>query len=197
MEALSPVIQAIEPVLSGNPYFFLFIGFFFFGETVFLPALYMALFGPLNAPIVVALMVGAALSSDVIWYVLGRCVPRDRLRRMIGHRLSRAMDSIEGLFQENRLKILFVSKFVYGTRTVVQILSGAFRTRFDAYLAVNIAGTTALIGSIVGIALVAHSTVETFTQSVERVKMTFIVFVLTVVALHIIIKRYLAPRWFR
>lgn len=197
MEALSPILQTIEPVLSGNPYFFLFIGFFFFGESVFLPALYLALFGPLNVSIIVTLMITAALLSDVIWYTLGRFIPRERLRKMIGQRLSTAMDSVEEVFQDNRLKILFVSKFVYGTRTVVQILSGAFRTRFISYFLVNIIGTVALIGGIVGIALATHTTVETFTRSVDHIKMTFLVFVLAVVALHILIKRYLAPRWFR
>ncbi len=197
MEALSPILQTIEPVLSGNPYFFLFIGFFFFGESVFLPALYLALFGPLNVSIIVGLMISGALLSDVIWYVLGRFIPRERLRTMIGQRLSKGMNSIEEVFQDNRFKILFVSKFVYGTRTAVQILSGAFRTRFTTYFLVNIIGTTALIGGIVAIALAAHSTVETFTQSVGRIKTTFFVFVVAVVGLHILIKRYLAPRWFR
>lgn len=197
METVASITQLLGPVLSGNPYIFLFIGFFIFGETVFLPALYLALFGPLNVTHITGLMVFAALLSDVIWYLVGRYIPYDRLRRMIGQRLTHTMDSIEDVFRENRLKILFVSKFVYGTRTVVQILSGVFRTRFVPYFLVDIAGTVTLIGGIVAVALVTHSTVETFMTSVDRAKMTFVVFVLAVIALHIIIKRYIAPRWFQ
>ncbi len=54
-------------VLEAHPYIFLFVGLFFAGETVLLPAIYFALDGKLHMPYVILTFLLATATADFMW----------------------------------------------------------------------------------------------------------------------------------
>lgn len=197
MDALSPIITALGPFFGGHLYLLLFIGLLFAGESIFLPAIYLALAGKLDLKIVVMLALSANIISDVVCYGVGYYVPTERLRRFVGLRISRGMDAIQGFFVRHRFKVVFGSKFVYGTRIVAHILSGTFKTPFVPYFAVNILGNVILCGVLTGLAIGTKSSIETFSASVHSAEIAFFVFVSLVIVGHLFIGCIISRIWSR
>lgn len=197
MDALSPVIATLGPLFGGHLYVPIFIGLLVAGESIFLPVLYLALAQKLDLTIIVTLALLANIISDVVWYGVGYYVPQERLRRILGFRISRGMDAIEGFFVSHRLKVVFGSKFVYGTRMVAHILSGTFKTPFVPYFAVNILGNIILCGVLTGLAIGTKSSIETLSESVHSVEIAFFVFVSLVIVGHVLIGRIISRTWSR
>ena len=140
-------LQPLFVLLSEHPYVFIFVGLLFAGELVLLPSIYLAVTGRLQLEYVFAVAVIAMALSDLVWYYLGRSVPRERLERFGGGRIGRAMGRIERLYVNRGPQILIGSKFVYGTRTAAQVLSGVHHMRLRTYLIANSIGVALLVGA--------------------------------------------------
>jgi membrane protein DedA with SNARE-associated domain len=196
MESI-PALHSLLGVLSLHPYVFIFIGLFFFGETVFLPSLYLGFKGTLSVPIVIALMITASLLSDLVWYTIGRWFPKETVVRRLGERSARHMEQLSSFFDAHRLKTLFLSKFVYGTRTIVQVLSGMHRTPFWEYMLVNMLGTGALAGATLALAYLTNSTLQALTHTVHRLEIGFLILVGILACVFFFIRQMTIREWFR
>ena len=135
---------SLVSALSSHPYLFIFLGLLFVGESILFPSLYLAIIGALRLPYVFAVMVAATVIADIFWYALGRGVVPAAMRWIAGNRGRKQAEAIERVIGGRELHVLFFSKFVYGTRTAVQILIGSRKVSFRPYLFVNIAGVIAL-----------------------------------------------------
>src|SRR5438045_4018998 len=103
-----------------HEYLLIFGGLILGGETVLLPAIYLALIGKLNLMFLVTIAGCATIIADSGWYLVGRLSPVYKLNRLPrgrwGQRFSRAAE----LFRRHGLKVVFCSKFIYGTRIATQ-----------------------------------------------------------------------------
>lgn len=191
------LLSPIGETLQGHPYLFLFIGLLAGGETVLLPAVYAAFVGIFNIFAVAGIAIAAALLSDSVWYSIGRFLPFGKLNRFsLFKKNEAAFSKISAVFEQRGLVILFVSKFVYGTRIIVQILSGTFRLPYFRYLAVDAAGTVALLGLIFATAALANKTIGQINILGFR-QLAFVLFIGLVILLQSWIKNFAKKRWFR
>jgi membrane protein DedA with SNARE-associated domain len=190
-------LQDLLSPLSLHPYVFIFIGLFFFGETVFFPALYFAFRGTLDVSVIIGLMIGATMLSDLVWYMLGRHLPRTTSVRLMGGRAARVMESTSAFFMSHRLKALYFSKFVYGTRTVMQVLSGMYKTPFWRYTAVNVLGTASLAAVILTLAYITNSTLAAMTDAVHTLEIGFLILIVIFVCIYAFIRQALQRQWFQ
>ncbi len=196
MESLA-FLQGLLAPLSLHPYVFIFIGMFFLGESVFFPALYLAFRGTLHVATVIELMVAAAMLSDLVWYTIGRAMPRTTTIRLMGGRAAGIMEHIASFFMTHRLKTLFLSKFVYGTRTVVQVLSGMYKTPFVPYMIVNILGIISLAAAILTLAYITNSTLAALTTTVHSLEIGFLVLIAILACVFIFIRHAILRKWFQ
>lgn len=196
MEFIASLQELLAP-LQLHPYLFIFIGLFFFGETVFFPALYLAFKGNLEVAAIIELMIAATLLSDLVWYLIGRLTPRTRAVRLMGERAARVMERISASFATHRLKTLYLSKFVYGTRTVVQVLSGIHKTPFPQYMIVNALGTMSLAAVILVLAYLTNSTLEALTDAVHTLEIGFLVLIAILACIYAFIRQKMQRQWFQ
>jgi membrane protein DedA with SNARE-associated domain len=196
METYAFLENLLAP-LSLHPYVFIFIGMFFFGETVFFPALYLAFRGTLSVSSVIELMIAATILSDLVWYVIGRSMPKTRAVRLMGHRAARVMEKISEFFMMHRLRVLYLSKFVYGTRTVVQVLSGMYKTPFVPYMIVNMLGVVSIATVILVLAYITNSTLDALTDTVHTLEIGFLVLIAILACVYIFIRRVIVRKWFQ
>ncbi|MEX1273736.1 MAG: DedA family protein [Gammaproteobacteria bacterium] len=188
-------LQPLLTLLSDHPYAFIFVGLLFAGELVLLPAIYLAVTGRLQLEYVFAVAVTAMALSDLVWYYLGRSVPRARLEQFAGGRIGRGMARVERLFLRRGPQILVGSKFIYGTRTAAQVLSGVHKMPLRTYVVANSIGVMLLVGALCGIGYSVRGAVGRMGEVMQHVEIAFLIFVLAAVLGHLVIARILRQRW--
>lgn len=174
---VSELLQSLLGGLHAHPYVFLFVGLLFAGEALLLPAIFLAISGTLGLAPVILIAISATLLSDIAWYASGRRLPRSALRRLPGQGTSRLVDGLDRLFTRRGAQLVFLSKFVYGTRVVAQLLAGAHHMPVRRYLVANVLGVVALTLTLSGL---AWSTAEATSHVVTvayRVPLAFAAFV--------------------
>lgn len=143
--------------LQANAYPLLFVGLLAAGEVVLIPALYLAVTGHLELPVVLGIAISATILSDLGWYGLGRLFPSAALSRLAKRRGGRLLPWIEQVFTERAARALFYSKFVYGTRVLAQLLAGLHAMPLRVYLPVNTIAIVAVTLLFTAIALAIAS----------------------------------------
>jgi membrane protein DedA with SNARE-associated domain len=194
-QLLTQAIQAfglpalVVTLFTSYPYPIIFVSLLVGGGIILFPAFYLAVLGVFTWWHIIGIMVLATLFADSFWYLVGRgAVPA-----FMSSRFNRAkyLKKVTNSTKGRELILLFYSKFVYGTRIAVQVLCGARRVNFAAYLFVNTA-TVILLG------LLYYGTVKFAAAGIEtlgELRYTFVkVLVLTFVvlgALHFFLYRLL------
>jgi membrane protein DedA with SNARE-associated domain len=156
--------------ITEQPYAVLFFALLFGGETILVPAIYLALLGKLNLWGLAAVASVATMLSDSGWYLAGRILPAEKVGRIrwLGKRWPQMFSYASGLFKRHGLKAIFFSKFIYGTRIAAQMLAGVARLAYYRYIIINLVGVIAWLGFIVGIGLLVGHGADRMGVQVHR-----------------------------
>ncbi len=190
-------LQPALEIFAAYPYLMLFIGLLLVGEMVLLPALYLAATGRLDALLVIAVAIFAGMLSDFLWYLLGRWYPARAVKKISRRLPAERLDRFEQLFARNGAALLFVSKFVYGTRIVAQVLAGSLRMQPGSWLWVNLLAVVTVTVLLAGLAWSVVGTVRHFEDLVEHIELAFLMFAIVAVAIYLIVGLLLKKRWFQ
>lgn len=195
---IAEILQFILAPLSDYPYVVLFVGLLIVGEVVLLPAIYLAVTGRLDIGPVFAIAFAATMLSDAFWYYLGRYLPPERWARFAGERVGRAVQRFEVAFERHRgVILLFLSKFVYGTRTAVQVLAGVHAIPPMKWAAINALAILVLNTVLVTLGYLVRGTVVRLGEVVEDMELAFLAFVVVAIVAYVTANRVLARRWFQ
>jgi len=182
-------------ILWSNIYYAIFIGLFFAGETVLIPAIYLGVEGRLDLPLVIAISLMAAVISDLVWYFVGRLFPLSKILTFRPFRSKNAeIDSLSKVFDKHALYILFLSKFIYGTRTIVQILCGSRKISFLPYFMINFTSLCILNGVFVLIAFYINKSTILVSYP-YGIWIALGVFAGIVILFHYIVKKIFWEKW--
>jgi membrane protein DedA with SNARE-associated domain len=195
MQTALELIRPLLDVLYAHPYLFIFFGMLVAGEVVLLPAIYLAATGRLDIAWVIALSVIATVLSDFIWYYAGRRFPASALGRIPGRGTSRVVSGLEKLFRRKGVQVLFLSKFVYGTRITAQILSGVHDMPLRRYLVANTLGILAVTAALVVIAYSVVGTTHRMADVIHNMEVAFFVFVVVAVSGFLVVGQVLKRQW--
>jgi membrane protein DedA with SNARE-associated domain len=128
---------------------------------------------------------------------MGRRFPASALARIPGRGASRVVGGLEKLFTRNGPHVLFLSKFVYGTRIAAQVLSGVHDMPLRIYLMTNTLGVLAVTGSLVVIAYSVVGTTRRLGDVTQDAEIAFLLFVLVAALGYFFIGKTMKRRWFR
>jgi membrane protein DedA with SNARE-associated domain len=159
---------------------FLFLGILIVGSPVLLPSIHLAIEGELNGGIVAALALTAMWASDSIWYALGRVGRVLQLKRLLRFgRVAQALRQVNALRRRVPMaRLLFLSRFLYGTRIAANLLCGMVRTPYARVAAVNFASSLLWTALLFGLARSIGSTMELFLAEGQSIQLVVAVFVL-------------------
>ncbi|MBI2630802.1 hypothetical protein HYW73_01110 [Candidatus Nomurabacteria bacterium] len=189
------LVANIWPYVSLHPYLFLFLGMLVGGETFLLPAAYLAAKGTLTFPLVIFFASLATLVSDTTWYFMGCFFQLEKiLSWKIFFKKREISLKIFSVFKEHSRKLLFISKFVYGTRTLIQVLSGAIRMPFFLYTAVNLFGIMSYLMVISLAALLTKKSLANFAGISYNEYVSAAIFIFVIVLIHICLKKWLGKK---
>lgn len=182
-------------VLSAHPYLSIFVGMLFAGELVLLPAIYLSVTGRLEISLVILIAIATTLLKDFGFYYAGRKFPATALQRIPGHKTSKLVRGLDRLFKQRGPEVLFLSKFVYGTRMVAQILAGVHDMPVRVYLVANTLGTAALTLVLSAIAWSVAGTARRYADVVNSVELAFLLFIILASIAYLSVATIARRRW--
>ncbi len=145
------------------------------------------------------LAVCAAMTSDVIWFRLGRLRGRSILSLLC--RMSIEPDSCvsntKGLFARFGAPALLFAKFVPGLGAAAAPLAGLTRMTAWKFLLADAAGATAWSGAYLAVGFVFRNQLEDAAESVRRMGSGLLLVLLGLLALYIAWKYYQRRRFIR
>lgn len=197
MQEAAGIFQPALDFFAEYPYLMLFVGLLLAGEAVLLPALYLAATGRLEPLAVIVVAVAATMLSDLVWFLLGCWSPSGAVERMRRRYSGPVVDRLQALISRNGLRLLFLSKFVYGTRIVAQVLAGALGMRFRSWLVVNFAAVVTITLAMAGLAWGVVGTAQRMENLVQHVELAFLLFLLLAIAAYLVIGTRMRKRWFQ
>lgn len=197
MQHAAGLFQPVLELFADYPYLVLFVGLLLAGEAILLPALYLATTGRLDPVWVIAVAIVATWLSDGLWYLLGRWYPAQALARLRARQSEVVVARLDTLIHRNGPRLLFLSKFVYGTRTAAQVLAGAAKMPFSIYMGVNMLGVATLVLCLAGLAWSVVETAQQLEALVSHIEVVFLLFLLIAVGLFIVVGTIVRKQWFR
>lgn len=178
-----------------SPYGLVFLGVILLSEVVLIPALYFAWIGQLDFQTTVITILAAEVVADTLTYGIARLVPDRWRERIPGLRTtSRVGQGLQRLFSAHGLRILFVSRFIYGSRLVVQGLCGLHRLPYWQFISVAFVGNVAWSLLMVSIIALVDASVGEFETLAGQIQIAAGITV-GIGILAYLAYRYLAPRW--
>jgi membrane protein DedA with SNARE-associated domain len=182
-------------LLQQYQYIFLFIGVIIGGETVIVPAVYLVLTKIFNLGFFLSITIVATVISDTAWYLFGRYVPWEKMNRYRAISKRKELLSKFGVrFDRRALWYLYISKFVYGTRILAQVLSGLRRIPYWKYILVNTLAILSWITLIFLLGLGVYSGFGAYKQRVGDLQI-FTFFVAVFVLISIWISNKIKKNW--
>ena len=173
-------------------YIFLFFGLIVLGETVFFPAAYLVYIGEMKFVPVFIIGLAATLIADVVWYFIGKYMPHGKLIQLkVYKKKEEFFGKLMKLFDKHGLRIVLLSKFLYGTRVVSQIVCGMRKIHFWKYFGVNVLAVSILHLGIYALVILAWGGTDVVQNETHKFMLIMTFLVVVVVFLHQWAIRYL------
>lgn len=142
----------------------IFLGIFFFGMPVLLPAVYASLHGGIDPIVVTFAALFAGVLSDTVWYAVGVTAGK-RVHGYLMQKREADVKRVMALFEIYAFRLIFFSRFAYGMKTITNILAGSRRMPFKPFLCACVLSMTGwvalmyILAYAIGSIDILHSTV--------------------------------------
>lgn len=184
-------------LLTHYHYTFLFFGLLIGGESVLVPAVYLAITGVFTFPALIGVTIMATVISDSLWYAMGRWRLKKGMQKLQKIKeKNKGFETIEKHFYERPILYLFISKFVYGTRILAQVLSGISGLPYYKYIVVNIAAVLVWTGFLVGIGYTFSFGFHELDSFMKKVEL-FGLFIFITIGISVWIHHIFKKKWFQ
>lgn len=176
----------------------LFTGIMVGGETILIPAIYFSFLDYISFSKLVIIAVLANIIADSAWYLLGRYAPLEKLKdKFFFKKYNKQIEEAGDMFKENGLYFLFTSKFVFGTRTVMQILCGINKIPLFQFVVVNTLGILSYMGVLFGLAYFFRQSLEMFKLSVTVFQVGFAAIFILIILAMVWFSKKMKHKWFQ
>lgn len=171
-------------------YIAFFVGMIIGGDLVLIIGIYLSIQGQMDIRYVISLAVAATLISDLIWYCVGKYIPKSKMSQWkLFTKRNVFFSKVSTFFNKHSLKTVFYSKFIYGTRTIVQLMVGAHGINIPKYIGIDILGTLLYIFLIVGLGYTLKLGLSDLQGIVHNTQITFAIFVLVIFAINYFLQK--------
>ena len=170
-------LVAVFSLLSNHAEPLIFLGAFFFGETVIITAAFLATQGVVSLESVFLFSLAGTLVADVVWFYLGRTF------LTVTHRFTAYKEKYQGflsllerIYGTRPFLVLLFIKFLYGTRILTILYLSMQRLRLGTFLLFDLIGTMLWLAVIVSLGyLVGRSVgIEGVVTSVQKAEVALL-----------------------
>lgn len=171
-------------------YLAFFLGMIFGGDIVLITGIYLATRNHFDIRALVILAYVATMLSDLVWYYIGVHLTKRRLSTFpLLEKKRDLVDHVSRFMDKHGFKAVFYSKFIYGTRTVTQVLAGVRHLNPMKFILANTAGTFAYMAILLFLGYVLHLSTGSIQYLVKNGAVVLAVFVFVMMAINIWINK--------
>lgn len=167
-------LVAIFSLLSNHAEPLIFLGAFFFGETVIITAAFLATQGVVSLEAVFLFSLAGTLVADIVWFYVGRsALTVTRRFAVYKEKYQGFLSVLERIYGTKPFLVLLFIKFLYGTRILTILYLSMRRMRLYVFLLFDFIGTALWLAAIIALGyFVGRSVgVEGVITSVQRAEM--------------------------
>lgn len=192
------MMDFIQHLTPGYLYPALFVGISLVGGMVLLPALYLTIVGSIKLAYLFGVVLLAGMNSDTIWYIVGRKAKKDHLYKIpfIQKRIREA-EKFSDFFNRHSLWLLYLTKFIYGTRVASHVLAGMHKVRYPYFLMATALGTTTWFWIFYFIVHTLDYGIGTAKSTALRLQLTLLVGTIILLALNWFTRKYMRNKLFK
>lgn len=192
------MMEFLAQVEPGLLYPALFVGLTLLGGFVLLPAMYMTLTGHLDLFMLFMLTLFAAATSDSVWYIIGLFSKKEKLYRLSF--IKKPMEEAKrfsDFYSRHGVRLVFFTKFIYGTRLASHILAGMHKISYAGFLGATALGTAIWFWIFHFLIKALDFGVEATKSTAFRIQIIFLLGGAILVALNLLTGKYLRNRLMR
>lgn len=177
-------------VFSEHHDILLFLGVLVFGVPVLLPAVYASTQGFLDPRLVFVAVSSALIFGDTLWYTLGV-----RMGEKIGEkfpfltRSRKVIGPLRDILRKHPFRIVFLSRFTYGTKIATNVASGVERIHFPIFVS-SCAGSTFLWVALMYALSYAIGNVDLVSRTLRGIGIGLLLLSLLVLGVMLVVRRY-------
>ena len=163
MSFIENIIYSLGPYLTAYAKSITFVGAAIWGEVVVISLAFLAAQGLYPLWIVFVFGLLGTIFADCLWFLLGRIklFNKNKILRKIVKKYKKIEKKIERFGKNNDFAIIFVTKFLYGTRIITAIYVGLNkRLKFGRFLLYDSISTIIWLTSMIAIGWLAGKGVE-------------------------------------
>ena len=145
LAAIIAALSAWQPL----GYFAIFSGLLLEGDLIIFSAMFLTNEGVFKLPIMIPVIIGAAITNDVLWYKLGK-ITRGKNHRLL-KMVERIASPLDDLIARYPTRMLTATKFVYGLMRPTLMRLGMLNMPLSNFLRRDIPATllwVCTVGSI-------------------------------------------------
>ncbi len=173
------------------------VGIIIGGEGILIPAVYFSFLGYISFSKLIILAIIANLIADTAWYSAGRFIPFEKLKHTkLAKKYAEEIESAGDTIKSHGLYFLFISKFVVGTRTVMQLLCGINKISVIRYAIVNSLGIAAYVSVLYGVSFLFRTGLAQFKLSVSIFESLFAFIFIILIIFSIWLGKKTKEKWF-
>ncbi|HVS80001.1 MAG TPA: VTT domain-containing protein [Candidatus Paceibacterota bacterium] len=178
--------------LAGYKYLLVFGGLILSGDIFLVSFIYSAKFGFVTLPYLFLTALLASAVSDFMWYALGRFIGLQRIQKIWFLRKNPALvEKLSAMFEKNGAKLLFMCKFLYGTRVVTEVITGMHRMKYAKYFLINLCTTIIWTLFLFLFVTAVDASVSSIKSLLAKIEIVITVFAAFFVLAHFAAKRVL------
>jgi membrane protein DedA with SNARE-associated domain len=170
----------------------LITGIFLFGNAILVPFVHLGVAGEINYLLLFVFSTIASTISDSAWYFIGRVSPKGKILKLpfLKKRIEK-VEKFSGFFDKHSVKLLFYSRFVWGTRIATRLLSGMQKVDFAKYIYINTASSVVWLFTVTGISLAVQKGITPFKDLERGLELGLVISIILVALIYIFIKKIL------
>ena len=152
-------------------YILFFIGIFLEGEFILLSAVIAAHQGILNIWLVISIAIFATISSDMVYFNLGKHKAEKWLAKS---KFASKFEMVNQKLRNHRTKMLLSYRFLYGMRMITPFVLGTQKLEFAKFLKYSIISTVIWCIILVGLGYAFGEFIINSLKHIEKIEYYFI-----------------------
>lgn len=175
-------------LLIDYKYIAFFIGMFIGGDIVLITAIYLATRNQFDIRLLIVIAYVATILSDLVWYYIGKKVSWEKLTNYLEKKRD-LVSHVSRFMEKHGFKTILYSKFIYGTRTITQIVAGHQHMKLPSYTVANTIGTVAYILLLVVLGYVFKISTQNIQAIIHNGGVVLAVFVIAIMLINLWINK--------
>jgi membrane protein DedA with SNARE-associated domain len=164
------------------------------GIPALLTAIYLAVNGFVDFKILFIIFFATGLVWDIVWYYLGRLASKYE-PMFITRRIEKIKEAeLYSLLDKHFLKVVFMSRFIYGTNSAVSVVAGVKRVRLLRFVLICAATLVIWFALMSIIGFTISSTLEGFQETIGQVLRVILVCWVVAITLLLVFKKWFSVR---